>query len=530
MYIGDWLARRADLTPHRVALLDAAGDMRPITFRQWNAAADRTARFLADRFGIQRGDRVAVLALNCVAYLDIWFACGKLGAILQNLNWRLTPPELAGLIADAEPALLIYGPDFVEQARTLRAASAGPRFMALDPERRADPSDPVFTARDEVPETPLPPIDLMADTPWVICYTGGTTGLPKGAILTHGNILFNAVNTVAGWGLRPDDVTILNAPLFHTGGLNVFTAPLAHIGGASIVCRQFDTGQVFDLIEHHGVTIYFGVPTMFLALQQHPRWETADLSRVRWMISGGAPCPPPIFEAFRRRGIPFRTGYGLTEAGPNTFWLPDEDVERKAGAVGYPLPHIDVRLVNAQGGGCAPGEVGELLIRGPHVCAGYWRRPAETATTIVDGWLRTGDLARQDAAGCYTIVGRLKDVIISGGENIYPAEVEAVLAGHPAVVEAALIGVPDATWGEVGWAVVVLRDRCMMDAEPADVEHQITAYCRERLARYKIPRRVIVVDALPRTGAGKVDKRALREVLGVGHGNVERSTLLDIRT
>jgi fatty-acyl-CoA synthase len=510
MLIGDWLARRADLTPHKVALLDAADGLQPITFRQWNANVSRTARFLAGRFGVQRGDRVAVLAMNCVAYLDIWFACGKLGAILQNLNWRLTPVELAGLIADAEPTLLIYGPEFVDQVRALRSAVRG---VALDAARRADPNDAAFDERDAFADNPFPAVDLMADDPWVICYTGGTTGLPKGAILTHGNIFFNAVNTVAGWGLRPDDVTILNAPLFHTGGLNVFTAPLAHIGGTSIVCRQFDPDQVFDLIERQGVTIYFGVPTMFLALQRHPRWETADFSRVRWMISGGAPCPPPVFETFRRRGVPFRTGYGLTEAGPNTFWLPDEDIERKAGAVGYPLPHIDLRLVNERGNLCAAGEVGELHIRGAHVCAGYWRRPVETAATIVDGWLRTGDLARRDEEGCYTIVGRLKDVIISGGENIYPAEVEAVLAGHPAVAEVALIGAPDPTWVEVGWAVVVLHEAFRQSAQ--DIERQLIDYCRDRLARYKIPKRVIVVDALPRTGAGKIDKRALRAMLHV---------------
>lgn len=507
MYIGDWLARRAALTPRKIAVIDAA-DMRPITFHQWNAAADRTARFFAERFGVGRGDRVAVLALNCVAYLDIWFACGKLGAILQNLNWRLTAAELAGLIADAEPRLLLYGPDFIEPVRALRAAESTLPYIALDPTRRADPADPTFRERDILPDDPWPTVELMADDPWVICYTGGTTGLPKGALLTHGNILFNAVNTVAGWGLRPDDITILNAPLFHTGGLNVFTAPLAHIGGASIVCRQFDAGQVFDLIEQHGVTIYFGVPTMFLALQQHPRWETADLSRVRWMISGGAPCPPPIFEVFRRRGIAFRTGYGLTEAGPNTFWLPDGDVERKPGAVGYPLPHIDLRLIDERGAPCAPGQVGELLIRGPHVCAGYWRRPTETAATIIDGWLHTGDLARQDADGCYTIVGRSKDIIISGGENIYPAEIEAVLAGHPAVAEVALIGIPDDKWGEVGCAAIVPTGAYAEAAQPALV-NDILAYCGERLARYKIPKRIIFRAALPRTGAGKIDKRAL---------------------
>ncbi len=296
-------------------------------------------------------------------------------------------------------------------------------------------------------------------------------------------------------------MTILNAPLFHTGGLNVFTAPLVHIGGASIVCREFDAQQVFDLLRDYPVTLYFGVPTMFVALQEHPRWQEATFSRLRLLISGGAPCPLPVCERFWERGVPFKSGYGLTEAGPNTFWLPDEWVRRKPGAVGFPLFHVGVRVADPSGQECAPGEVGELLVRGPHVCAGYWQQPQATAEAIRDGWLHTGDLARRDEEGCYTIVGRLKEMIISGGENIYPAEVESVLAAHPAVAEVALVGVPDARWGEVGVAFVVARAPL--------AEEELLAFARERLARYKVPRHVLLRDALPRTGAGKVDKRAL---------------------
>ena len=458
MIIGDWLAHRAQLTPNRVALIDTTGGARrPISYRAWNHAANRTATLLREQFGVRKGDRVAVLAMNCVEYLEIWFACGKLGAILQNLNWRLTPAELAVLLDDAAPNLLIYGPDFVAQAAALRALPCGvAHFAALDP-AHACPGDRVFVPGDDVPSTPPPPVELAWDDPWLICYTGGTTGLPKGALLTHRAITWNAINTTTSWGLCADDVAILNAPLFHTGGLNVFTAPLVHIGGTSIVCRTFDCDQVYDLIDDAGVTLFFGVPTMFIALQQHPRWDAADFSRLKLIISGGAPCPLPVFERFWARGVDFKTGYGLTEAGPNTFWLPPEDVRRKPGAVGFPLMHIDVKIVAADQRECAADEPGELLIRGPHMCAGYWNRPADSAGAIVDGWLHTGDLARRDAEGYYWIVGRIKDVIISGGENIYPAEVENVLAAHPAVAAAALIGLPDATWGEVGCAVLVAR-------------------------------------------------------------------------
>ncbi|MEK7787364.1 MAG: long-chain fatty acid--CoA ligase [Chloroflexota bacterium] len=500
MHIGDWLARREMLTPNKVALIDMLNGARPITYREWNRAANRTANFLREHFGVKKGDRVAVLATNCVEYLDLWFACGKLGAILQTLNWRLTVGELAGLIADATPTVLFYDPDFSEQAKTLDSQFASTPFVILDSNLQSLISNSL--------NSPPPEVELTRDDPWVICYTGGTTGLPKGALLTHRSITANSVNTVMSWGLAPTDIAILNAPLFHTGGLNVFTAPLVHIGGASIVCRSFDVDQVYDLIGNSGVTLYFGVPTMFIAMQQHPRWAEADFSRLKLIISGGAPCPLPVFEKFWARGVDFKTGYGLTEAGPNTFWLPPEDVRRKPGAVGFPLFHVDVKVIRPDGAECAADEVGELIIRGPHVCAGYWNRPDETAKTIINGWLHTGDLARRDAEGYYTIVGRSKDMIISGGENIYPAEVENVLAAHPAVAEAALIGVPDEKWGEVGRAVVVLQSGQSLTAEA------LIEFCRERLARYKAPKSAVFVDVLPKTGAAKVDKKALLEKFG----------------
>ncbi len=508
MIHGDWLGRRADLSPDKVALIDTLRGDRAITYREWNRAANRTAHFLR-ALGVERGDRVAVLAMNCVEYLDLWFACGKLGAILQTLNWRLTPHELAALVADGTPRVLVYGPDFTGLVSQVRAEAPGiESWVALDSAGRAAPEDRAFAERESQPASAPAPVDVGPDDPWVICYTGGTTGLPKGAVLTHGNVAWNSINTVMSWGLTPDDCTVLHSPLFHTGGLNVFTAPLVHIGGTSVVCRGFDLDQIYDLIAGGKLTVFFGVPTMFIAMQQHPRWADADFSRLRLVMSGGAPCPLPVFERFWARGVAFKTGYGLTEAGPNTFWLPPEDVRRKPGAVGKPLFHIDVKAVNAAGEECPPNLAGELLIRGPHVCPGYWNRPAESAAAIVDGWLHTGDLATRDAEGYYTIVGRLKDMIISGGENIYPAEVENVLAGHPAVVAAALIGVPDPHWGEVGRAVVVLQPGQTVAPDT------LLAFARTRLARYKVPKSVVFVDSLPLTGANKVDKQRLQQEYG----------------
>ncbi len=504
-FVPDWLEKRALLTPNRVALRDTIAN-RTLTYLQWNKQVEQTAHYLYD-LGVRHGDRVAVYATNSVAYMDVWHACGKIGAILQNVNWRLTVAELEGLLRDAAPRVLCYSDDFAEQVNRIRGqVESIEHFVAFD--QPANGLDRRFSERDRLPEIcPYRP-ELHPDDPWVICYTGGTTGLPKGAILTHSNMTWNSINTVMSWALDQDDVAILNAPLFHTGGINVFTLPLIHAGGTNVVCKGFDPDQVFDLIAEGTVTVFFGVPTMFIMMQQHPRWQEADFSALKLVISGGAPCPMPVFEAFWTKGVDFKTGYGLTEAGPNTFWLPKEDVRRKPGAVGFPLFHIDVKAIREDGAECDPDEPGELIIRGPHVTPGYWNNPAATAAAIVDGWLHTGDLAIRDAEGYYTIVGRLKDMIISGGENIYPAEVESVIHGHPAVAEAALIGVPDDTWGEVGRAVVVIASGSTLTAEA------LIGYVQERLARYKVPKSVVFVNALPKTGAGKIDKKVLLEQFG----------------
>lgn len=518
----DWLKQRSLLSPNKVALIDTANGGKAITYFEWNLRANRTAHFLKESLGLRKGDRLAILAKNCVEYLDLWFALAKLGGVLQNLNWRLTAGELASLIKEAAPVALVYDLEFAATVSSLREQLANsrdsrsprsedtkqpiPQMVSLS--EPLIPGDLSLEMRAAYPDTPLPDPLLSIEDPWVICYTGGTTGLPKGAVLSFRAITANAVNTIVSWGLIPDDVTILNSPLFHTGGLNVFTAPLVYLGGTSIVCREFNLEQTFDLLENGGVTVWFGVPTMFVMMQNHPRWEKADFSRMRTLISGGAPCPVKVFERFWEKGVDFRTGYGLTEAGPNTFWLPAEQARAKPGAVGYPLFHVEVDVVDQDGHSCQHDTVGELVIRGPHLFSGYWNNPEATAEALRDGWLKTGDLASFDEEGAFTIVGRLKDMIISGGENIYPTEIENVIHSHPEVVEAALIGVLDEQWGEVGWAIVVLQNEAKV------TEKDIIEYCRGRLARYKIPKRVIFVEELPKTGANKVDKKRLRECYG----------------
>jgi fatty-acyl-CoA synthase len=505
MFGGDWLQRREMLSPNKVALIDAVNDNRPITYRQWNQRSNRLANLLREKLAIQKGDRVSIYAMNRVEYLDALFACNKLGAILHVVNWRLKPRELQEIINDAAPRVLLYSQEFLSQVDELRPHLIGVESLVGLDGTVSDKDLPWPAERENWPTTQPPPTELDWKDAWMICYTGGTTGLPKGAILHYRSIVANSVNTIVSWGLQPTDVVPQYMPFFHTGGLNVLTTPLVHLGSTSIICATFDVDQLFDQVESLGVTFFFAVPTMFLTMIQHPRWESLDLSNVRLVMSGGGTCPAVVFEAFWDKKVEFKTGYGLTEAGPNTFWLPTEYMKSKIGSVGRPLFHVDVKLVDETGEEVGPDKIGHLLIRGPHVFGGYWNRPAATAETIVDGWLRTGDLARRDENGDYFIVGRLKEMIKSGGENIYPAEVEDVMHSHPCVAEAALVPVPDPKWGEVGRAIVVLKP----DAELTPAA--LITWLRERMAHFKVPKSAVFVDSLPKTAANKVDKQLLSE-------------------
>jgi len=512
MHHFDWLARRAALSPNKVALIDNVRGGKNVTYRQWNRSANQTAHTLHEQLGVRQGDRVAVLALNDVDVLDVWFACAKLGAIFAPLNYRLTTHELAHYIATIKPKVLAYGQEFVQTADELHAVVGLPvdSFVGLVDDVRARGGDIRFSDRAFASDAQPIPVDVGWDDPWVLCGTGGTTGTPKAAMLTYRSITANAVNTVSSFELRSTDVTLLNAPLFHTGGLNVFTAPLVFAGGTSIVCRSFDPEEVLAMVPSANVSIFFGVPTMFLGLSQAAGFAQGALRALRICISGGAPCPEPIFHSYWNQGIDLKTGYGLTEAGPNNFWLPPQDVRHKVGSVGSPLFFVDMRIVNGARAVVCQGDVGELELRGPHVFGGYWGAPQATADVLADGWLRTGDLARQDAEGHVYIAGRSKDLIISGGENVYPAEVEAVLMAHPAVLEAAVIGVAHEKWGQVPRAIVVLR--ALSETNSTDTLREgLRGFCRERLAKYKVPDSFTFVTSLPRTGAGKVDKKQLAE-------------------
>jgi len=496
-YVTDWLDKRAKLTPDRIAIIDYS-DKSEITYAGWNERINRTANFLKS-LGVGKGDRVAVYASNRTEYLDLFWAAPKIGAMLQNLNWRLTVFELKGIIESGAPTVLIYSEDWRSQVEQLK-----PSFTTVEhvvAMTHPGPGELDFAERDgmsaELREIP----ELILDDPWGIYYTGGTTGLPKGAVLTHGNVTWNSVNTITSWGINGQHKAALQLPFFHIGGPNIFMAPLVHAGGTSILCSGFDADETFDLVENAGITHYVAVPTMFQMLQEHPRWEEADFSQLELVISGGAPCPLPVMQKFWDRGIDFKMGYGLTEASGNNFWLPPDLVQIKTGSVGYPIFHIDMKIIRDDGSRCGAGEPGELLIRGPHIVAGYWKNPAATAETIRDGWLHTGDVAVCDEDGCYSILGRSKEMYISGGENVYPAEIESVLLAHLLVTEAAVVGIPDKIWGEVGRAFLVVED--------GFIEEDLKTVLAERLAKYKLPRSIIVLDAMPLTAIGKLDKKLL---------------------
>ncbi|MCA9970630.1 MAG: long-chain fatty acid--CoA ligase [Anaerolineales bacterium] len=499
MHAAHFLTHRARLTPDREALLELETGAR-FSYAELNARANRAANWLRD-YGVGFGDRVSMLAHNSVAYLDLFFACGKIGAIFTPLNWRLAVPELVYIVNNCTPRFLIVGPDFADTAAAMRPDIAVDHVVSLADYAAAVASRPAT-------EPPTPP-ELTPDSTFCILYTSGTTGRPKGALIPHRQVLWNAINTAVSWGLTESDVSPVFTPLFHAGGLFAFLTPLFYLGGRIILARGFEADESLRVILDERCTVILGVPTLFQMWRQAPAYETADFAHVRFFISGGAPCPPQLIDTWRQeKGVVFRQGYGLTEVGPNCFSMTDAESVPKTGSVGKPIFHSEMRLLDPAGQPVPVGETGELCIRGPHVCTGYWQNPAATAASLVDGWFHTGDMARQDADGFFTIVGRFKDMIISGGENVYAAEVEAIFREHAAVAECALIGLPDDKWGEVGLMITVLKPGCT--AAPDDLR----AFCAHRLARYKVPKQVIFVSELPYSPYGKVEKVKLKQQYG----------------
>lgn len=495
------LRRRAELTPDRIAVVDTASGLR-LSYADLNRRANRAARFLQG-LGVGKGDRVSILAHNSLVYLDLIYALGKIGAVFAPLNWRLQVAELAYIVRDCKPQVVLVGPEFVDAARSLMGEADLPHVLGIEGAVVGAGAYEEGVQGQGEGEPDTPPLD--GEDAYFLLYTSGTTGRPKGAMIPHRQVLWNCINTVVSWGLTEHDVSPLFMPLFHAGGLFAFLTPLLYIGGRVVLIRTFDAEAVLRVIEEERCTVVLGVPTIYRMLLDAPGFAAADFRSVRFFISGGAPLPVDLVrEWIAKKGGVFRQGYGLTEVGPNCFSMTDEESVRKLGSVGKPIFHSKMRLVDGRGEEVGTNEPGELLIRGPHVCTGYWGNPHATAEAIRDGWFHTGDVARRDEEGFYYIVGRVKDMIISGGENIYAAEVEAVFRAHPAVADAALIGMPDPKWGEVGLLVVVLKQGAHATAE------ELQAFCSAHLARYKVPKKIVFAESLPYSSYGKVIKAELR--------------------
>ena len=488
--IGSWPARRAAISPDRLALI--YGD-RSTTYATLHDRVSRLASQLLSA-GAGAGDRVAYLGPNHPAFVETMFATYAIGGIFVPLNFRLTAPEIDYQLRDSGAKLLVYGP---ECAATVSACAASPATVPLDAyEKFLGDGKP---AAHDVPVT--------LDDPACILYTSGTTGRPKGAVLTHGNLVWNTCNVLVCVDVAGDTVTLTSAPLFHVAALNQCLLPTFLKGGCSVIMPAWDVDQCFDLIERHRVTWMFGVTTMFAGLSRSPRFAGADLSSVRNMMVGGAAVPSALIRAYQERGLTFCQGYGMTETAPGATFLEARESVANLGSAGVPVMFADVRCVRPDLTDAPVGEPGEVQVRGPNVSPGYWRDPRATAQAFTeDGWIRTGDIAVVDEGGHYRIVDRLKDMFVSGGENVYPAEVEAAIFEHPSVVEAAVVGVPDEKWGEVGRAFVVLAPGTGLTL--ADLGE----FLAERLARYKIPKYLDIVADLPRTGSNKVRKAPLREV------------------
>lgn len=506
----DWLERRNQLSPNKEALVDIFANQ-TFTYKELNSRVNKLANGLRENWEFMKSDRIAILAKNCHEYIEAFFAVAKLGAILVPINIRLTGSELAYIFNDCQPKGLILGEEFVEVVTEIGAQINIQNFLLLDNaafENMTPYEEFLAGFRNTTPE--LEEFNSL-DDPQVILYTSGTTGYPKGAIQTHGNILFNSMNANLALDIVSTDITLCGLPLFHTGGLHVMTTPTLHAGGSVVIERSFDAEEALGLIDKKRVNTVFFVSTMWMFMAQHQKFEQTDFSNLRLAWTGGAPCPIPTIEAYLEKGVQFRQGYGLTEVGPDAMILPAEEAIRKAGSIGLPPFHSAMRIVNDNNENAKCREIGELIFRGPTVTPGYWNNPKATAEAIVDGWFHTGDLAYIDEDGYVFIVDRAKDLVISGGENIYPAEIEKEIYKHPKISEVAVIGIPNQKWGEVCHAII-----CLKPGENL-TEKEIIDFLQGKLARFKIPKSVSFMDALIRNPAGKVLKRVLREPYWKGY-------------
>lgn len=480
----NWILQRTKLSPEKVALIDIHTDER-WTYAQLEQEIIHWVHFLQGK-DCKSGDSIVVLSHNQKELFAIMFACGLLGLIYVPLNWRLSEVEWEQLLHDCEAKILIYEPIFKNQVN---------RFALVEKVEMSE--------KEEVQPSDLSLQEVKSEDPWLMIYTGGTTGKPKGVVLSHEAVNTNAVNTITSWSLNEDDITINYMPLFHTGGINALSMPIIMAGGVVVVGHKFDPEEALRATDRYKATISLFVPTMYQAMIETDYFKQSDFPSMRVFLSGGAPCPPKVYHTFHERGLAFKEGYGLTEAGPNNFFIRPELARQKIGSVGKNMLFNEVTVVRQDGSPCDVNEVGELYVKGNHLFTSYWNREEETKAVFSGEWFKTGDLAKYDEDGDYYIVGRKKDMIITGGENVYPQEVEHCLMSNPIIDEAAVIGVPDEKWGEKVVAFVSVTEGSYFE------EEELKEFCKRMLGSYKVPKQFIVLEQLPKTDVGKIDKNKL---------------------
>jgi fatty-acyl-CoA synthase len=499
--IVDWVAHGANWFPHKTATIELPSERRR-SYAEMHQRVGRIADWLVS-LGVERGDRVGVLALNSIDTVELIFATWRIGAVHLALNFRLTAEELDYIIGNAEPKVLVYDRMLTS---TVAALSVD---VPVQVETEGQGAESGFEAAiaDRTPITTM--VELEPEDLCLLMYSSGTTGRPKGVMITHGMMVWANANAGANMHGDIDMVSLAVMPLFHIGGLNVFTFPAIFNSGTAVVMRTFDPGATLDAMGDPslGVTHFLGGPAILNALRDHPNNPSTDFSNMKVVLAGAEAVPVPLVKWWLERGVVIQEGYGMTENTASCCVLPKEDVADHVGSAGKPLRHTQMRIVREDGTDCEDGESGEIWCRGPVVTPGYWRREDANEETFVDGWLRTGDIGSRDADGFFYVEDRLKDMYISGGENVYPAEIESLLYEIEAIAEVAVIGVPDERWGEAGCAVVAVKAGHALDAGA------VLAHGRDRLARFKQPVHVVFVDALPRNATGKVLKFQLRQTI-----------------